>query len=148
MTLQSIIECEKRSILNRKNYQLPQGYKRYGLILLAMSLALLFINSFFWNEFTVREISKYGMLLGLLIISISKEKIEDELVINLRMQSYATAFIFGILLAIIHPVLNLFVDTIIDPSNALFKDAGDFVILWILLSTQVLYFHLLLKTYK
>lgn len=48
-----------------------------------------------------------GILLCLLIPAITRDKIEDELTVNIRMQSFVAGFIFGVLIVIIHPLTNI-----------------------------------------
>jgi hypothetical protein len=119
--------------------------KRIGATIATISFVSLFINKFTVDVELIREICKYGMLIGLLIVSISKEKIEDEFIIQLRMQSYTFAFIAAVLMAFIQPFVNYAVDYAIS-GETVFKENGDFVILWMLLFCQVFYFELLKKT--
>ncbi len=82
------------------------------------------------------------------MISISKSKIEDELIINLSMQSFTFAFIFGIAYALTLPFIDYFIDTIFNIEKAGIKDSSDFQILWMLLSIQVFYFEFLKRIHR
>lgn len=148
MATRSINNCDRSAFERLKKYQLPASFRAIGLVLTAICFVTMFLNAFTANNLVLRETVKYGMLIGLLISSISKDKIEDELVISLRLQSYAVAFILGILLALIQPFANYLVDNTLGNEAVMLKDSGDFVILWTLLGIQVLYFEVLKRWYK
>jgi len=148
MTLKSVLECERKSLGKMKKYQLPNQFKKIGLVLLIVAFISLFINRFTINDLEFRYISKYGMLVGLLLMSISKEKIEDELVSNLRMQSYTFAFIFGVIITLTNPFFSYIVDFFIKSTKPNTNGVGDWQILWLLLSIQVFYFEFLKRMHK
>jgi len=148
MTLKSITAWEKKNIDKFRRFQLPPSFQKIGLGITILAFILLLANGFLWDEENYRIIGRYGLLIGLLMISISREEVEDELIINLRMQSYAFAFIAAVFLSLIQPFANYFVDSIVEGEKAIFKDNGDFIILWILLSVQVMYFQLLKRMHK
>jgi len=143
MSSRSFADSEIRKIEKLKKYQLPHSFKKIGFGIFIVSFVAMFAIAFTTNNLDAREISKYGILFGLLIISISKEKIEDEFIIKMRMQSYTLAFILGVLYALVLPFVDFIVDFIFQSDKAEVKDVGDFVILWMLLFVQVFFFHLL-----
>ncbi|MGB1240910.1 MAG: hypothetical protein ACPG49_00205 [Chitinophagales bacterium] len=145
MTAKTLMDCERKKLKDLTKYQLPNHFKAIGVGLTIISFAALFLNKFAFNLPEFRLMAKYGMLIGLLLVSISKEKIEDERIGQLRMQSYAFAFIAGVLHALVLPFMDFLVDAAFQTKEAILKDAGDFMILWILLSIQVLYFEFLKK---
>ncbi len=148
MNLKSLLECERKSLMKISKYQLPNGFKKIGLGILIISFISLFSNKFLADSEAIRIFSKYGMLIGFLIISVSKEKIEDELITKIRMQSYTFSFVFGVFFSLLQPFINYSVDSIFQSGEAVFKDNGDFQILWLLLSVQVLFFEFLKKLHK
>ncbi|MCB0746743.1 MAG: hypothetical protein H6613_04640 [Ignavibacteriales bacterium] len=148
MNLKSIIECEAKGFEKLNKYQLPNHYKKIGIAILIISFISIFINGFSLNQPEVKIISKFGILIGLLIISISKELLEDELVIKLRMQSYTFAFIAAVGYSLMLPFINYLFDITFQSANATLKEIGDFTILWMLLIVQVLYFEVLKKAHK
>ena len=148
MSLQSIVEWERKKLQSFSQMQLPNRFKTVGIYLAIISFLALFVNKFTVDQLIYREISKYGMLVGLLLVSISREKIEDELIIKLRMQSFTFAFIAGVGISLIQPFVNFALDSLIEGSEAVFKGNGDFVILWLLLSVQVFCFVLLKRVHK
>ena len=143
MSTKTILDCERKSLDKLRKNQLPHRFKNWGIGIAILSFVLLFVNKFSLDSLTFREICKYGMLVGLLVVSISKDKIEDEWVTSLRGQSYAFAFVFGVVFSLIQPLVNFGVDSIIEGESAIFKDSGDFVVLWMLLTIQVFYFEYL-----
>ncbi len=148
MTIKSILECERKSLEKMKKYQLPNQFKKIGFVILIISFVSLFINKFSINNLEFTTIAKYGMLVGLLIASISKEKIEDELISNLRMQSYTFAFIAGVVITLTNPFFNYIVDFFIKAKETSTNGIGDWQILWLLLSIQVSYFEILKKLHR
>ena len=131
-----------------KNFQLPPIYKKIGIGVAVLSFIGLFANKFTVNMEALRSATKYGLLIGFLLISISREEIEDELIKNLRMQSYSFAFVFGVILSLFSPFVDFVVDAILGAQEAGLDDAGDFEILWILLSVQVFYFEMLKRMHQ
>ncbi len=62
-----------------------------------------------WVRFLLNNL----LMLGMLMVSLSKDKIEDEFVVTLRSKSYQLAFIFGIGYTIIFlPLVNFLADLI------------------------------------
>lgn len=56
---------------------------------------------------TWKHISSSLILLGLSIIALTKNKIEDEFTMLLRLKALGAAFIFGLVYVLISPFLNL-----------------------------------------
>ena len=145
MTSKSFLDCERKRHEKLKKYQLPNTYKKMGLIVFIIAFIMLFLTT---KGSDLKLIAKYGLIIGLLIMSISKEKIEDELIQNLRMQSYTFAFIAAVILTVTSPIFNYLVNFLFEKQQQIFESMGDWMILWLLLSIQVFYFHYLKKSYK
>ena len=148
MNTKSFLKCEQERVDRLKKLQLPHLYRKIGIVIAVVTFILLFVNAFTINNLDYRLAIKYGMLVGLLLVSISKEKIEDELIANLRMQSYTFAFIVCVAYTIVQPFINYAVDYFVDAEKAMVKDTGDFVILFILLCVQVFYFEMLKRLHQ
>jgi len=94
--------------------QLPNHFKKVGVGIAIISLALVItqgITGIFpeWVRFLLNNL----LMLGMLMVSLSKDKIEDEFVVTLRSKSYQVAFIFGIGYTIIFlPLVNFLADLI------------------------------------
>ena len=123
-----------------RNLQIPNHFKKVGVAIAIISFVTFFFTA---KGGDFRMVGKYGLLVGMLLISISKEKIEDELIVKLRMQSYTFAFIVGVIYALLLPFVDYLVDAMVEPKIAEVKNMGDFMILWMLLSVQIFSFKLL-----
>jgi hypothetical protein len=145
MTTKSFLDCERKSLDKLKKYQLPNVYKKVGIVILAIGFIALFFTD---KDTNYKLIAKYTLLIGFLIVSISKEKIEDELVENLRMHSYTFAFIFAVFITITNPLFSYIVNFFTNEKQAVFDGIGDWMILWLLLSVQVFYFEYAKKLYR
>lgn len=149
MTKKSIIDCERKRMLNMKNFQISHRYKKYGIGLFIISIVTLLLNKFFIEIPEVRMIAKYGMLIGLLIVSISKEKIEDELVTQIRMQSYSLTFIIGVAFTLFASLFENIIETLFSinptPEN---DNMVYYSVVWMLVCIQVSYFEMLKRMHK
>ena len=86
---------------------LPNSSRKIALgifILLTLSGLALAISSNFDKE--AGEIAKVGLFIAFFIFALSKDKEEDELTLQLRLKSYASAFIIGLVTVIIDPMMN------------------------------------------
>jgi hypothetical protein len=88
-----------------------------------------------------------ALLVGMLIMSISKDKIEDEMTIQLRVQSYMIAFICGVVYALVMPYVEFGVSNIVNSGGEAYKDLGDFQVLLFMLMIQLMFYHNL-KRYR
>ena len=144
MDAKSFMECERKSLERMKRYQLPNSFKKVGIGIILLSLVAIIVNKLSIDNAELTLTAKYGILVGLLVISISKEKIEDELITSLRMQSYTFAFIAGVVITLLsNPLVNFIANLISDEQQQVFEGVGDWQILWMLLSIQVFYFEFL-----
>ena len=88
----------------RKFRLLPRKAKYYGIVLILLywvpSLLLIKLGWLPKNEELGLNILRGIFLLGLLLIIISKEKIEDEFIDSCRLIAFRTSFMFGILIYI------------------------------------------------
>ena len=83
----------------------------------------------------------------MLVMSVSKDKIEDEMTISLRAQSYAIAFIVGVVYALIMPYVEFGVSNVVNSGGEVYKDLGDFQVLLFMLMIQLMFYHTL-KRYR
>jgi len=92
---------------------LPNYYKKIagGLFVAVILFAILHLTNVIPID---RDIGKLllenGILLCLLIPAITRDKIEDELTVNIRMQAFVAGFIFGVLIVIINPLLIIILE--------------------------------------
>ena len=148
--IKKFCEAEYRRLKKIQNYQylLPNQYKKVGIALLIASIIALLTRKYLFEDLElVQQIGKKGMLLALLLITISKEKIEDELITKLRGQAFAVAFISGVIYTLIQPLINYLVALLIKPEKAIYNDLGDFVVLWFMLVMYLTFFYMF-KRYR
>jgi len=78
------------------------------------------------------------------LISVSKEKIEDEYIDSLRSQSYRLAFILAIVYALLQPIVNVVVSYVLQQDNE-YESFNYFQVLFFMLIVQLLFFWKLKK---
>jgi hypothetical protein len=132
-------------------YQLPNKFKIIGLVLCIISIISISIVAFSLENFRYNDLldrlAKTGMVLGLLIISISKEKIEDELIAKIRMQSYNYAVIGTVAYYLIMPFINYAIVFAFSSAPRM-EGNNDITLLALLLTVQILTFRSLKKAYN
>ena len=131
-----------KSFENLNYCQIP--YKTIGFGLMILSVISLIILSILTGEIEfMKSLAKNGLLISMLIISISKDKVEDEFTIQLRAKSYSLAFVIGVIYAIIQPYVNYFVSSVLIPEKVIFAEFDSFVILWFMLAIQLAFYYVL-----
>ena len=152
MELKAKQEGEIEKIDKYTSYQLPNKFKIVGLVIVIVSFLSIFtsldtymLEEKFYNLF--KRIALSGTVLGLLIISISKEKIEDELMTKIRTQSYHYAVIGTVLFYLIFPFISFIIVSIFS-SMPKIEGSSDVSVLGVLLFTQILTFRKLKKAYN
>jgi hypothetical protein len=78
---------------------------------------------------------------------LTKDKEEDEMTTQLRMQSYAWAFITGVIYALVMPYVEFGVGSILNEGEETIGTLGDFRILVFMLLVQLMSYHVL-KRYR
>ena len=119
---------------NQELHLLPNYFKKMagGLFIAIFLFALLHITKVIPIDDDIGKlVLENGILLCLLMPAITKDKIEDELTVNIRMQAFAAGFIFGVLMVIIYPLINIIIE------GAYKADYGSFQ----LLLTMLFFFH-------
>lgn len=145
MNMSKFLECESRQL--NKMQLLPNSYKKLGFILLIISVvALVILRITRPTQDIFNDICKSVILLSMIIISVTKEKNEDEYTIILRGKSYVLAFIIGAIYAILQPYINLGVSALSNPGTAVFTEMTSFVIIWFMLFIQLGFYYLLRYT--
>ncbi|WP_034258318.1 hypothetical protein [Altibacter lentus] len=145
MTLKDIYEWDKRSLERIKKFQLATKYKKVGIglscFVVLVMVALRFTEA---EPAWIKPLLNNLMLLGLLIVSVSKEKIEDEYIVMLRSQSYRVAFLLGVVYVFVQPYVTYGVSLLIEPETAR-VEMSYFQVLTFMLLIQLMLFHVLLK---
>jgi len=146
MNLKSISECEDRRISKFINFKLPNYYKKIGWMGFILSFVILIATKFFDGDFSVFiEILKRLLLVFLLIVVMSKEKVEDEMIKSIRSQAFSFAFVGAVAYTLLQPVVNLIVSSVVQPDKVIFEDLGDFQILWFMMIVYLVIFMKLKK---
>lgn len=95
---------------DRKVRLLPRYFNKVAIILFVLVLifaGLSLLNILPIDKSILKELTKEGVLLTLLILALTRSKVEDELTLRIRVVSYASAFFFGVARAILNPIINL-----------------------------------------
>ncbi|OZV68138.1 hypothetical protein CA834_10860 [Winogradskyella aurantia] len=120
-----------------------------GLAIALLSVLMMFIRAFVldgeleWLKLLLQK----TLLVGMLIMSLSKDKIEDEMTMGLRSQSYAIAFIVGVIYSLVMPYVEYGVSNVVHSGGEVYKDLGDFQVLLFMLMIQLMFYHTL-KRYR
>lgn len=151
MELKAKQEGDIEKINKITGFQLPNKFKIIGLVVFIVSLILSILLEIYFENNKYQDlfvrIAKTGVVLGLLMISISKEKIEDELIAKIRMQSFNYAVIAAVIVYLMMPFLNL---AIVASFSSIPKMEGseDVIILEFLITMQIFAFWKLKKAYN
>ena len=149
MKTETYMQKEQRSLQRLINFRLPRWYMTIGIMVCIITLLLMiFRTSLFGEEsLIIKDALQKSLLIGMLIISITQDREEDEMTVQLRMQSYAWAFITGVFYALIMPYVEFGVSSVVNANNEVFKNLGDFQILVFMLLVQLMCYHVL-KRYR
>lgn len=139
MSKQSICERERSHLEKMNKFQLGNQYKKVGVIIAIGSFILMIARKYFEDSEWVRPILHGTLLLGLLIVSLSKEKLEDEFIDSLRSQSYRLAFLMAIVYSLIQPLVNYGVAVLLNQDDQL-KSFSYFQVLFFMLVVQLMFF--------
>lgn len=144
MSQSKFLDSERSRLEKVLKFQLPNSFKKIGIGFFIVSFAsLAILKGVIENYDLIKIILRNILLISLLLVSISRDKEEDELVKLLRSQSFALAFIFGILYAIIQPLANVLVSSTISASIQDYSSLGDFQVLIFMLLIQLFSFRFL-----
>lgn len=137
------IECEQKRFGKLINYRLPSKFMKVGVVIAALSIVLMFVRAYALDGETgwLKLLLQKTLLIGLLMMSISKDKEEDEMTIALRSQSYAIALVIGVVYALIMPYVEFGVESVVKSNVSELKNLGDFQVLLFMLMIQLLFFH-------
>jgi Na+-transporting methylmalonyl-CoA/oxaloacetate decarboxylase beta subunit len=144
MSKQSIWERERSQLEKMNKFQLNHQYKKVGFIIAIGTFIIMISMKYFEEPTWVKPVLHGVLLIGLLLISLSKEKIEDELIDSLRSQSYRLAFILAIVYSLVQPLVNYGVGTLLNQDDEL-QGFSYFQVLFFMLIVQLLYFWKLKK---
>ncbi|MCB9213426.1 MAG: hypothetical protein H6583_07995 [Alteromonas sp.] len=143
MNKESFIDCERKRLNKILAFRLPHSWLYTGGIIAGVSIILMFVRAFALDGDTqgLRHVLQKTLLVGLLLMSIAKDKQEDEMLVQLRAQSYMMAFIVGVVYALVMPYVDFGVSSVVHQGGEVLKDLGDFQVLLFMLMIQLLFYH-------
>ena len=137
--------CEKEQQTLNRFQLLPHSFKMLGWAGLIISvLAVLFFRFIMEDAAILLSVAAKMVLVFMLLISVSKEKQEDEMIQKLRVQSYSIAFVMGVIYALAMPVIDFAVDFVINMDTS-YSEMSSGIVLWFMLAMQIAFFQLLKK---
>ncbi len=139
MLKQRICERERSQLEKMNKFQLGNQYKKIGFIIAISAFVFMIGRKYIENSEWIKPILHGILLIGLLVISLSKEKIEDEFVDSLRSQSYRLAFIIAIVYSLAQPLVNYGVAVLFNQNDEL-KSFDYFQVLFFMLIVQLMFF--------
>jgi len=92
---------------------LPVYFKKiaFGIIITTVLFeALSYSKILMIDKELLNTISRSGILISLLLLALTRSKIEDELTLNIRIRAFAGSFAFGVGILIVEPFVNLIFD--------------------------------------
>ena len=114
-------------------------FKKVGYGIAIGAFILMIGRKYIENSEWLRPILHGVLLIGLLVISLSKEKLEDEFLDSLRSQSYRLAFIMAIVYSLLQPVVNYAVAVLFNQDDEL-QGFSYFQVLFFMLIVQLMMF--------
>jgi hypothetical protein len=132
------VESERKSMEKWINFQLPNSYKSIGLSLFIAAFIALIVVKYTVTEPTfLKTIIRQLLVIGLLMISLAKDSIIDEMTNQLRMKSYQWAFLCGVVYAIVQPYIEYSVTALIKNPYVNYTDLSVFQVLVFMLLIQI-----------
>lgn len=149
MNTEKLIDCERNRLLKITKFRLPHRFMIIGIVVTLISIIMMFVRASVMDGDTewLKLLLQKTLLIGMLLMSVSKDKIEDEMTISLRAQSYAIAFIVGVVYALVMPYVEFGVSNVVHSGGEVYKDLGDFQVLLFMLMIQLMFYHTL-KRYR
>ena len=144
MKNESFLEREKRKLEKFGDFQLSNRFKKIGWTIFIFSVVVLFVRHFFEHPIWLKTVLRNVIIIGLIIVSLSKEIIEDEMIKDIRSTSYRIAFICGVLYAVIMPNISYFFEYLKNEKIAT-VDNYYFSIIFCMLLVQIMFFNVLKK---
>ncbi|MUU78280.1 hypothetical protein [Winogradskyella endarachnes] len=143
MNTEKLINCERKNFQKLIKFRLPHGFMTVGIAIVVLSIIGMCVRAFALEGdlLWLKQLLQKTLLVGMLVMSMSKDKVEDEMTITLRAQSYAIAFVVGVIYALVMPYVEYGVSNVVHSGGEAFKDLGDFQVLLFMLMIQLLFYH-------
>lgn len=120
---------------------LGSNFKRIGIALMSFSLMSAYViktmnfEVILSNNEFFKLVVYSGFLFGLLLIALSRDKVEDELTMTIRVKTMQEMFVFGILFVIINPFILLIFQL---PKN---EASGQQIVTIMLIGYLIIYYY-------
>jgi len=149
MRTEKLVECERKRLNKIVSFRLPRRFMNIGIGVVAIAIVMMMVRAFNLEGDTqwLKHLLQKTLLIGLLLMSLSRDKIEDEMTIGLRSQSYAIAFVVGVIYALVMPYVDYGVSNVVRSGGEVYKDLGDFQVLLFMLMIQLMFYNTL-KRYR
>jgi hypothetical protein len=118
----------------------PNYFKKIGIVIMILAFipVVIIVAMHIQLSQTTKELLKTatmdGFILGLLFVAWSKDKIEDEMAMYIRLKSAAWTFVFAVCYVIIYPIGNLISE------GKLKNSSGQQLVVVMLFSYIIMYF--------
>lgn len=120
---------------------IPHVFKKIGFIGAIIFFILSHIFGYLLTEYKFLYTPFYSLMLAfMLLIVVSKEKIEDEMTLQIRAYSYSSAFLVAVIYAILQPLLAILVSQFKEVADFHYYSIGIRHLLWFSLLQQILVF--------
>jgi len=149
----NLIKMENQQNFQPKFRLLPNYFKKIGIGFVLFAFIILIPLFHYWK--TLEFAGNYKqffyvpffdiLILGLLLYSMAKEKIEDELIVLIRLQSIAKAFIVGIFFVIGWQLGEFWNDYIQEIKGSVFQSFGVLIVIICILISYILTFNSMKK---
>ena len=117
---------------------LPTYYKKVGFGIMILSVLIVILSKTLIIDKEIGLIiSKASFLISLLILALTKNKIEDELTLRIRLHAFVTSFLFGVVLVI----FDLFMKLYFRDGSSLLSDNEPVAVLVFMFFTYFFRFH-------
>ncbi|WGK64517.1 hypothetical protein [Croceiramulus getboli] len=143
---ESFCEAEQRRVDALINFRLPHRFKLLGYLIAGGAFLTLFIlkqvsENIGWE----RDLLQKLMLIGLLVVVLAKEKVEDERIQFLRGRAFSISFILGVIYAAVLPYIETAAKYLIkgETVDTRVFQLGDFQLLLYMLMIYIGFFQVL-----
>ncbi len=84
-------------------------FKKIAFGIMALSIVFLILNAtkiLSIEKEAIETITKSGFLVSLLLLAVTRNKVEDERTLKIRLKAFTASFIYGVIIVIINPLIN------------------------------------------
>ncbi len=141
---------EYNNLMKILNFRLPHSFKKVGLFSALGFFVFLIVYKFVGSDTLIhKDIIRTVILLCLLVSTLSRERVEDEYINHVRLQSYVLAFTITIAYSICLPLvaygLDILITNVRGEGTVNFHEVSAFGVMFMLVCFQLLFFETLKK---